>query len=399
MIIPGLFAVLAPIIPLFLMISSQAFFAQVNDFPEFYAAVKMFIDGRGPVVYVPKDMFGAQSTYFPAIPYGTTHFLVTPLALPLMIPVALIPLAQAPYIWTGALLLSIAGAIAVLRKAYKLDAVATLWLIAVMSVYGPVYETIRIGQLAPFLLLFMSGAIWALKANKPVVFAVCASFLLGKPQYLAPFIVFMIGAGKWRPVAYLAACAVVLGSISLAVMGISGIEAYLRLSSETMRNITMLHAHINPTLRGQLFLLFPGIESIIPTISLSVFAVAMTLVFLMGRAFKDAKNWVDVALIVALPLGSVFAVYMQFYDLVLLVPAVLSVLKTRLMRGTPDWASILWLIAAGPFFLPFSIYIHYGFLLKYQKINPFFWLLFVGTAVILTVVWRRRRMLIEEDAC
>lgn len=387
-VIPILFALLAPILPLVLIFSSQAWFGQISDFPEYYASARMMLEGQGALIYKLDSLGLVQHMLYPSMAERVVGLYIPPFALPWLLPLGWFEPATVPIVWTIVQIVAIALSLLILKQAFSLSIKAVLWLWAVLSISGPFYESLRIGQVAPLLLLGFSLALWAFKHNRQFLGSVALSVLLLKPQELAPFLVYLIGARRYSVIGYLIMLTGLLCGASLILIGADGYKNYFDLLGSSVENTVWMQPELSATFRGQLLRAFPDQKLMVTQVSSVILLGGLALTFYLGRRESRQPKWLEAGLATALPLGLVTSFHCHDYDLLLLVPSIVSLVKSGLVKNPPGWLVFVGLACTLPFLLPFYVEIHYQYLLQGGLINPLFWLLVCGS--VLALIYLRR---------
>ncbi|MBI4534186.1 MAG: DUF2029 domain-containing protein [Candidatus Melainabacteria bacterium] len=387
-VIPILFALLAPILPLVLVLSSQAWFGKISDLPEYYAASRMMLEGQGALIYKLDNLGAVQHMLYPSMAERIVGLYIPPIALPWLLPLGWLEPAIAPIVWMLVQIVAVAASLLILRKIFALSSKAVLWLWAVLSISGPLYESLRIGQLAPLLLLGFSLAIMALKNNRPFLGSLALSALLLKPQELAPFLVYLVGARRYKVISYLIVLTVGLCGASLLLIGVDGYKNYLDLLSSSVANTLWMQSELSATVRGQLLRFFPEQKVLVTQISSVILVGVLALIFCLGRRESCKVRWLEVGLATAFPLGLITSLHCHDYDLLLLAPSIVALVKGGLVKNPHPWLACVGLAGTTLFLLPLYVVIHYQYLLQGGLINPLFWLLVCGTVLVLVYLWR-----------
>src|SRR5208283_1780530 len=97
------------------------------------------------------------------------------------------------------------------------------------------------------------------------------------------------------------------------------------------------------------------------------------------------KKWLEYGLVAAMPLGIVSALYCYYYDLLVLAPTAL-LLITEFEPELPPVGILLGMMGGLAFMLPFSIFIHFEWIMKGHQINPHFLILLAFAAACLVFV-------------
>jgi hypothetical protein len=392
------FAVVAQVIPAIMIFSAQGSFGQISDLPEYYAAAHMAARHQGSNIYDLQSLGAYERLCFPQLGERVVGLYVPPLALPWLLPLAWLPARFAPSIWMSLLILSLLFSLALLKQLFKLSWTELLVVVAVMAVSGPLYESLRIGQLAPLLLLALLLSVRALKSNRPVAAAVALSFLVLKPQELLPFLAYLLGARRFRVLAYFAIFLLCLAAISFLVLGIQGWSNYFQLIGFSLEHTAGMQPELNPTVRGQLLRVLPGHNVLVPILSISACGASLAASFLLGRTYARFSPRLELGLATAVPVGLVAALHVHDYDLLLLVPSAVAAIKLGFFRRVPDILKLLAIMFSTVILLPLYVYVHYDYLLKGGLVNPIFILLLIAAIASIFLSHEcRLELLLQED--
>jgi hypothetical protein len=391
----AIFAVISLVVMGVLLAMAQGSFSKISDLPEFYAAARQVLSGHGSEVYLLDQQQAVQTSLFPART-AIVGFFVNPFALPLLVPIGWIPVEAIPFLWKGLLMVALAASLFLLQKSFQLDKRGTLWLIAVTFSSAAAYEALRIDQISTVLLFGLSLAIWATRNNRPVLAALGLSLLMLKPQELLPLLVFFWGARRLRIPIYLIILAALLAVISLLEIGGQGIINYKHLMDFTASNSMFLQTDLSPTLRGQLFRLLPASKASITLVCSGVYLATLVFIYWCGRRFSRSQKWLDAALLCSLPLGMVLSPYFFDYDLLILLPSLIVLMKEPLQDRIPPWALMLGMLGAFTFTIPIAAEIHYSYLMKGLAINPNFWTLLLFSMAVVVLAMRNPDVFQEQ---
>lgn len=162
-----LLGVFVPLIPTSWYLTSASFFGRVSDLPEYYAASWLILNGRGADIYVLQQIAATENILFPSMSGRVVPIFMAPTASMLIAPLALVPVQLCHYLWCAFLVASIALAVLVIANVFRLSLEQRLLAWIFLCTFGPVFESIRIGQIAPFLLLALGCALYFL-AKEPL---------------------------------------------------------------------------------------------------------------------------------------------------------------------------------------------------------------------------------------
>jgi hypothetical protein len=268
-----------------------------------------------------------------------------------------------------------------------------------LCISAPEWEAVRHGQLAPILLLSLclalyvfrreqrgkssTESVWIIDSN--AFASIALTPLLAKPQLILPIIVFLLGAGRYKIVAYLSAIGAVLSVVALELFGSETFTAYFVLLQRFRENRIWQAPDVTPTIRGQLLRIFPTADSTIMIVSLLSLCVGMVCVFLIARKFRLNPYWWEYLAIGALPIGLLTALHCHNYDLLLLLPTAVVFIFGNSTRSLTTKQKLFWLLTVTPLMMPLYNKLHYEYLLVGGTINILF--LDLSIIAISSVVW------------
>ena len=365
-------------------------FGKVSDFPEFYSAARLVLSGQGDQVYVLKEFAAVEQALFPQLGGRIVGFFVPPFAMPWIVPIGWIPLPAAIAVWKALLITNLVASIVLLSRAFELKRQAVLWLIAVCFLSGAVYDALKIDQLATFLLLALSTFVFAIKKDRPILAGASLSILLLKPQEALPIFVYLLAAKKYRIVFSAIGIGLCVALIAFFEIGISGFHNYSALMASTVEDTRFLVSDLSPSLRGQLLRLMPAQKGL-ANISASIYLIiSLAAIFYTGRKTGAWKEWWQAGLVAVVPLGLVSCLYFFDYDFVLLLPTMIVLLQEKMQERIPPVFLLSGMLLGLAFLVPFSIFIHYNYLLPGGLINPFFVIMFIFAPLAMLFVHRNQ---------
>lgn len=394
---PCLFALTSIGIMSFIMVASAPTVMKVSDAPQYYGISKMLADGKGPRVYAQPDYSIVTAECFPELKGRKRITFLAPFSLPWLWPLQLIPANIFIVTWTIFLGVALFSSLLILAKTYNLQLGQAAWFCAFLFLFGSTYESLRIGQLAPLLILSFSTALFFAKKEKWLLTGIALSFLILKPQELLPIAVVLVAGGRWKWIGSFAVCGLLLLGLSYWMIGAEGYSGYSSMMKDIYNNNNELHTELAPSIRGQLLLLFPQMVGPITTVSTVINLAGIALIALLSRKLKDSPNWMDYAFFASLPFACVTALYWHSYDLLLLMPVFAIAMKDNLHKDIPIWLILVLIPLAAIFLLPAYILVHYNYLLEGGKINPFFIAMLVFCVVCVYISIKKRKMEIIES--
>lgn len=357
---------------LYMVLGSLGSFGQVNDFPEYSTAAHLTLKGEARKIYRLPEFFAEQSAQYPILGKRNVALFLPPFDLPLLIPMAVIPPAVAPFAWTGTLAVFLIASLWLLKRYYKLSTESFLLFAGMVLLSGPAFDSLRIGQLAPILLMSLVGTAMLLKGGRPVAAGAVFSLMLLKPQQMWPLLLFFIGARAYRTLGTVVGIASLLTIVSFVLLGTSGFMDYIATVRDP-NNMDWMASSLTYTIRGQLLRLLspspvPGAVATACLLASSAYAV------FLGNRVRDKKNWFEIGLVGALPIGLLTSLHCHAYDLLLLVPSFLSLFTLPNFAHCKKLKALAMLTAIA-FIAPFYSEIHYKYLLNGGVINPYVLLL------------------------
>lgn len=367
----------------------QPFNATVSDFPQFYAAARLIVSGHGADCYQMEKFTSLQHECFPAMADRSIFIYLPPPSLVWFLGLGFLPSQAATVVWKIVQFVCLAASVLLLRNAFSLNNKSFLWLVAVLCLSGPAFAAIKIEQVSMLLLCALSTAIWALRKNKPWIAAVALSFLMIKPQEGLPFLIFLLGARRYKVVAF-TACILAGTTIFVSlVIGQQGISNYFHFGFSAIEQSAYMQSELGPTVRGQLLRLLPESKTAIALVSGLISLCSLLFIFVSGRRFASHRAWLEAGLLIAIPLGLVTCFHLHSYDLVLLAPTVVTILAGPLENAIPPIPLLISFILFGTFMVPFYIYIHWDYLLKeHWLLNPHFFVLLALAAATAYLAYR-----------
>jgi hypothetical protein len=147
-----------------------------------------------------------------------------------------------------------------------------------------------------------------------------------------------------------------------------------------------MQSSLGATLRGQLLRLFPDAHKPVMLVSLAALVGSCLLIFFEARRFAKTPYAMELGTLLAMPLGLTTSLHCHDYDLILLTPSIII-----LVKYADKWKRCRWLLPIFgliilSFMLPFGISVHYDYLLKGGAINPYFWELLALALGILVII-------------
>lgn len=381
-IVKGIVAILAGGI---VVLSALESWRSITDFPQYYAAAKMYMSGDGAQVYDEKAISWVEHTHFPKMKDEPVRFCFPPFSLPIFLPVGLLPAPVAHYAWTVLSVLAFCLSSFTLRKTFNIPLDRAFWFIVLLPIMGPFCQSIIMGQPSFFLLLGLAGATYALKRGHPFWAALCMVALIPKPHLALPFCIFLLGARKFKTVFALAGIGLILLAITLVNPGADAYTNYAAFMKYANLHPEVMNLPGCVTVRTQLLRFFPQFYEAIGFISLGVFAGGLTFLAWLGNRFKNRQDWLEIASLVSMPVGFVTTLYVHPYDLLLFLPSIFVfgfVLKNRV----PTRPGMILLCAFMAIIFLFPVYVP-AYFTKWP-FYPLFWVVLAYAGLCVWNAWR-----------
>ncbi|MEZ5382739.1 MAG: glycosyltransferase family 87 protein [Microthrixaceae bacterium] len=171
-----------------------------GDYPAFYGASRMVLEGQGANLYDPAaqaaaqhDLMGATSGEFVYHPYP-------PFLAGLLVPLAALGYRLSFMVWVVASVGMVAWALRLLRPHVRLIDRAFLPVLVATLTFWPLLRGIIGGQNTALTMLLSVGAWWALRERRDVLAGALLAGLTYKPQFAGPLIalVVVVEVGRHR---------------------------------------------------------------------------------------------------------------------------------------------------------------------------------------------------------
>lgn len=373
-------AICSTAMTLMLVVSTYKYFDSVSDLPEYVVAGHLLMEGRGSKLYDGQTVISERKMLFPTLrDRPGLSVMSPPPAFPLFLPFAFLPVDMVKLLWSPILAGAACVSIVLLRNSYNLSNRATAWLWAVTFFLAPLFEAFKLGQISTLLMMAITSSIFLFKKNRDFsAGAVLALFVL-KPQELVTFMFFLIGAGRWRAISGFATALGALAIVSAIVVGLGPYADFFIFTRSLKALNNAMQPEITATVRGQLMRLNLNYD-LVQAISLSLLLAAAVFSFWWGRRQKDKAGWLESGLAVTLPLGLTTAMLCHFYDLILMVPAGIALIKSSLTRVIPGFFNAIGMLMIVALMLPVAIPVHYRLVLGDALLNPYA-LMMIATSI------------------
>jgi hypothetical protein len=210
-------------------------------------------------------------------------------------------------------------------------------LTVVVLAFAPVYFGLIDGENATLSLLLYVLIYRALARNNAWLAGVCAALGLFKPQLFFIFPCVFLAQRNWRALAAYVTTGIALGAISIALVGVAGIEAWIRIIVEPEAGNALGNAWRMASLKSFVDVLLPGT----PTAALSVYVLA-SLALLAGTVvlWSTNRSSLRVRWIVTCLVAVLVNPHLVDYDLTVLVPA--GIMAAAMLPITRVWIAVLY---------------------------------------------------------
>jgi hypothetical protein len=143
---------------------------------------------------------------------------------------------------------------------------------------------------------------------------------------------------------------------------------------------------IGPNYRGQLLRLFPHSSHTIALVSFALMLLTLFMIFMTMRRFSKSTHWLEVGTLVSMPLRLLSCVHCLPYDLILLTPSIVALLKYRSKLEVHSWLIFSLPIFAVFFFFPIYSKINGLYVKNGGVVNPFFICLLIFAISVFVLV-------------
>jgi alpha-1,2-mannosyltransferase len=302
-----------------------------QDFTIFYTSARLLRSGEASGLYNLATQYRMQLTFTHVpIRQGPLPFNHPPFEALLFVPFTMLDYWPAYLLWTALNLMMLAASVILLRRHFsQLAAVSPLVLGLGAIAFFPVAIGIIQGQDVILLLfLFVLAVISLDRGNDAVAGALLAAGLF-RPHVAVPLVVF-VALRRWRVLAGFIPVALVLGAVSVAIMGWRGPVDYARF---------VLHlegtggrafgTEAVPNLRGLVEQL-PGLGPSGRWAALLILASSLVVSFVTLRRIHNGRDSIIFVSVLAAVTTILISFHALVYDVSLLLPIVLFLLSRTL---------------------------------------------------------------------
>jgi alpha-1,2-mannosyltransferase len=336
-----------------------------TDFPNYYCAAKMLLQGQAGIAYDAVKLGAYENELLPALKGRIMPFLLFPVLAWIVSPLGLLPYGVAFVVWTVLLYGCLCAAFFIFARVFDLSRRERLWAAALLGASGPCLEAIRVGQLSCVLLLGLAGVAYGIKYRSLMPAGLSQAILWLKPHLLLPILLYEFGKKLWQLPAVTLSVGAASGLIALAVIGIPAMQEYFDSVSTPDFQQTYMGIAAAPTLRAQIMKLAPAAH--IDGLVFVVYTVVAILAGLAGLLLR--RDFLFTLFAVVLPAVLAFSPHLHNYDLILLFPGLLLMIRTPAApRALRICGGLMIVLLAIPVYLA----VHYFYVLQLGLFNPFF---------------------------
>ena len=341
-----------------------------QDFTIYYMAGLLLREGQASHLYDLSTQYRTQLTFTQvSIRQGPLPYNHPPFEAVLFVPFSLLNYWPAYLVWTALNLIMLAASVVLLRRQFpELAAVPPLLVGLGATAFFPVVFGILQGHDVLLLLLLFVLAVVSLDRGKDVWAGAFLAAGLFLPHLIMP-VAALFAARRWRVLLGIVPGALLLGSVSVVLMGWRWPIGYIRFVLQVEKSSAVSYGpQVVPNLRG-LIAELPGLRYSGPWAAMLlltlVLASSAVVFFLALRRIRSGRD----SMLFLSSLAAVTAVLVSYhalsYDLTLLLPAVFFLLSRTVGVGTKiDTAPIVLVILL-------SLTPLYVFLV--MEVGQFFW--------------------------
>ena len=311
-----------------------------GDYIAFHGAGRLVLSGRGAELYDRPALTAIQDGLLDGrVPGFYDAFRNPPFAVLPFVPLALLDLVPSFAAWSVLSLGALGLALWLMLK--DMPELRPRWrgLLILVFAFAPVFFGLIDGQNATVSLLLYVLIYRALGRGDDKQAAVWAALGLFKPQLFCVFPLILLARRSWSALALYAGTAIVLGGISVALVGLEGLAAWVRILVEPEPGQMVVNAWRMVSLRSFFETLLPGQPSLALGCYLAGSVLLLTVVFDLWARGKAPQQliWVVTSLVAVL-----VDPHLVDYDLTVLVPA--GVLAVTAVPAVRWWLVVLYIV-------------------------------------------------------
>jgi alpha-1,2-mannosyltransferase len=313
-----------------------------QDFTIFYTGGRLLRSGQASALYDLAAQYRMQQSFSKVpIRLGALPFNHPPFEALLFVPFTLLAYWPAYLLWTALNLFMLAVSAILLRTQLRqFSATSPLLLGVGTAAFFPTARALIQGQDVILLLLCFVLAIICLDRDKDVAAGALLGLSLFRPQFAVP-VVLLLAIRRWRILLGFAGVAVMLGGITVAIVGWRGpldyVQFVIRLEGSQAR---AFGPEILPNLRG-LIAEIPGLSAV--TTQVLIFVASIIVFVTTARRIRNGQDSILFVASLAVVTTLLINFHSLVYDLSLLLPMSLFLLfrASEVGAGKADVATAI----------------------------------------------------------
>ncbi len=352
---------------------TEAYVRWTTDLTIVLTAGSIIRAGDGPRLYDPATQHAAQADVLaPYVTLGEGKLLPynhPPWQALLVAPVMDLPYGTIYLLWTLLGLLALGLAIWLLLDAVPVSGAARWILLAAVAAYRPLHIALWLGQNSPFVLLGVCGAYAAVKRRREGWAGVALVLVALKPQ-LFPVLVLLVWLQGYQKA--LLVCGGLLAGLSVAAMGVLGVEwplryaRFLALVSSREEDFVIGAAGMQ-TLRGlALSLLGGSAPALVVPVFVGLALAALGALLWAAWSVRGAARGrganvggvgmnADLLWSLAIVVAVLIAPHLNAHDLIVLILPGWLITASVIAGAWDGKRARLWFLIAGAVYLPFPV--------------------------------------------
>jgi hypothetical protein len=291
----------------------------VGDYIAFHTAGQLVASGHAHQLYDYATVVGAQHTLLgDAVGSFYDAYRNPPFYALLYVPLAGLALLQGFAVWTLISLACLGLAMKLLLD--EVPALSPRWrgLLVFVFAFAPVYFGLIDGENATLSLLLFALIYRAFARGQDRALGVWAALGLFKPQLFFVFPLIFLMTRRWQSLVTYALTAVVLGVVSVALVGVDGMQAWARILLEPEGGNALANGWRMASAKSFLDTLLPGQAAIS---LLAYLAVSVSLLVVLWQAWRRSRLELPIAFALTTLVAVLIDPHLVDYDLTVLVAA------------------------------------------------------------------------------
>jgi hypothetical protein len=309
-----------------------------GDFIAFYTAGRLVVAGEAAHLYDHERVAALQHEILSGRAPGLYDAFRNPpfFVLP-FVPLAALDLLPGFAVWFFVSCVCLALALRLLLE--EVPELKPRWrgLVAIVLAFAPVYFGLIDGENATLSLLLYVLIYRALVRDQPGLAGMWAAIGLFKPQLFVVFPLVFLARRSWRALLTYVLTALALGAVSLALVGVEGLQAWLRILVEPEAGNAMANAWRMASLKSFFDVLLPGNVPLALGLYLTAAVLLLGGVIAVWSSRRASRRlaWTFTCLVAVL-----VDPHLVDYDLSVLIPA--GVMAATLMPSIRVWIALLY---------------------------------------------------------